>query len=169
MALSDAELKETISEGKKRKDKIDALRVAVLEGHMMVEESVEGFLEVALFNAAEAKVEEMRFRNKVQLAQAMSVRRNTDEFWAVVWALNQLRNKVAHEKDPKEIEDKMKFLRQAFMKTLTPSQAQDFNESEDKEIVETSSFLCMGLLAAITMDAKEWRATVKEHWEAGLG
>jgi hypothetical protein len=39
-----------------------------------------------------------------------------------VWAINQLRNEMAHNLDSKKIDEKMKFLRKTYIDALEPSQ-----------------------------------------------
>jgi hypothetical protein len=169
MPADEAEFQKKITEARKRANRVDELRIAVLRGHMIVEEGVEEFLEVALFNPTYMKVQEMTFRRKVELVLSLSFGRDKDEFWPVVWALNQLRNKVAHEQDPKEVEEKMKYLRGVFLKALSPAQARDMEKRTDKEIVEEASYLCAGLFGMLGLDARERRSLVEEHWESRSG
>jgi hypothetical protein len=154
MAIDNAEFRKKLAEAKNRNNRIDDLSVAVLKGHMLVEDAVEAFLQASLFNPSYMKVPDMMFRRKVEPALATSHKEDKDPLWSVVWALNQLRNQVAHEQDPKEVEAKMKYLREVFLKTLSPEQAREMEKRPDKEIVEEASYQCSGLFGMLMLDAK---------------
>jgi hypothetical protein len=83
-----------VEEAKEHEKKIDDLRVAVIKGHLLVEEAMDGLLEVALFSASYVWEERPTFHFKGKLAQALSLKEDKDPLWAVFWAINQLRNKI---------------------------------------------------------------------------
>lgn len=169
MKLDDAELQKRIKEARERKKKIDELRLAVLEGHLIMEEQLDNFLSAALFNPSHVNLDLMNFHTKGNLALALAPGEDKDPFWAIVWALNQLRNKVAHERDAKEVEEKMAYLRKTYIAALHPRQAQDAEKQGDKEIVVEASLLCAGLFATLAMDAKGRRAVIDQHWKSRSG
>ncbi len=166
MKIDDAELQKHIKEAGERRKKIDELRLAVLEGHLIMEEQLENFLSVALFNPSHVNLDRMNFHMKCNLALALSLGEDKDPFWAIVWSLNQLRNKIAHDRDEKEIEEKMAYLRKTYIAALSPQQAQDAAKQTNKQIVDDASALCAGLFATLAMDAKERRAVIDQHWKA---
>jgi hypothetical protein len=69
------------------------------------------FLTVALFHPEHIRVDEMRFHAKGNLALALGYKEDKDPFWQIFWAINQLRNKIAHNVDSSEVDQKMKYLR----------------------------------------------------------
>jgi hypothetical protein len=166
MKLDDAELEKRIKEAGERRKKIDELRIAVLEGHLIMEEQLENFLSMALFNPSHVNLERLNFHMKGNLALALALGEDKDAFWSIVWALNQLRNKIAHERDAKEIEEKMAYLRKTYIAALHPRQGQDAEKQTNKEIVDAASALCAGLFAALAMGAKGRRAVIDQHWKA---
>jgi hypothetical protein len=87
------------------------LSVAASKGHLIVEEALDKFLDAALFNPAPVWGEDPEFYFKGKLALSLGYKRDKDQLWSVLWAINQLRNKIAHELDSKKIDEKMQYLR----------------------------------------------------------
>lgn len=122
MKTDSAEFKKRLDEAKQRSKKIDELRVEVIKGQLQIEEALDGFLAKALFNPDHVNIEGMNFHPKAKLALALSLNEDRDPLWAVLWAVNQLRNEIAHEIDSKEIDQKMKFLRKKYIDALGSNQ-----------------------------------------------
>ena len=165
MKGDDAELQKKLKEIAERSKKIDELRVAVIKGHLIVEETLDAFIEASLFNPEQLKTERLNFHTKGSLALSLSLQEDQDQHWSVFWAVNQLRNKIAHKLDSEEIEEKMKFLRNAYIRTLSSKQAEHAEKLSDKEIVDAACYLTAGFLATLAQDAKTRRRIIDEHWK----
>lgn len=164
MKIDDPELQKKIKEAVERKKKIDELRLAVLEGHLLMEEALDEFVEASMFHPEHLNHVNPNFHTKGHLALALSLQQDKDPFWTVFWAINQLRNKIAHKLDSTDIQEKMKYLRQCYLSVLSPEQKAYAEQQLDKYIVEVSCQVCTGFLATLTEDAKARRKIIDQRW-----
>jgi hypothetical protein len=134
-----------------------------------VEEALSSFLGVSLFNPEHVDIDHMKFHAKGELALALSLKEDKDPIWAVFWALNQLRNKIAHNVESKVVEERMKFLRKTYIGTLSPNEAAEAEKTSDTQIVEDASVLAMGFLGQLSLDARGRRGIIDEHWKSRSG
>src|SRR5580692_8743707 len=63
----------------------------------------------------------------------------------------------------KEIEEKVKLLRRAFIKVLSERQRADAEKFSDNQIVNEACYVCAGFLAMLTDDARGRRRVIDEH------
>jgi hypothetical protein len=162
--LSEAEIKQRVSAAQERRKKIVDLRLATLEGHLVMEEALNAFLEACLFNP-ELKLNRTNFHQKGDFAVSLAARRGKDEMWAVFWAINQLRNEMAHNLDSKKIDEKMPYLRKTYIDALEPAPAAHAKTQTDKQIVDDACGVCAGFLGQLTSEAKARRAIIDQHWQ----
>jgi hypothetical protein len=163
--LTEEEIKQRVSAAQERRKKIVDLKLAVLEGHLVMEESLNGFLEASLFNSAELNLERVNFHTKGNFAVSLAANRARDEMWAVLWAINQLRNKVAHKIDSEEIDEKMAYLRKVYIAALEPRPAEHAKTLGDKDLVDQACGVCTGFLGQLASEAKTRRGIIDQHWK----
>jgi hypothetical protein len=118
MAADNAEFRKRVDEAKARMEKLDELRVMVIKGHTIVEEAMGRFLDSALSHPSYLLEERPTFHFRGKLAESLALKEDKDSLWAVFWAINYLRNKIAHQIDSKEIDDNMKHLRKTYIAQL---------------------------------------------------
>ncbi len=165
MKLTEAEIEKRVAAGQERKKRIDELRLAVLEGHLIMEEQLDAFIEACVFHPDQLNHVNMNFHTKGHLAVSLGLKRDKDEMWAVVWAINQLRNEMAHNLDSKKIDEKMKFLRKTYIDALEPKPAAHAKTQSDKEIVEWACGVCAGFLGQLISEANTRRGIIDQHWQ----
>ncbi|MGJ5175273.1 hypothetical protein ACQR16_10130 [Bradyrhizobium oligotrophicum] len=163
--LSEEEVKKRIAAAQERRKKIIDLRLAVLEGNLVVEEALNGFLEAALFNPEHLNIPRINFSNKGNFAISLAAARGKDEMWDVLWAINQLRNELAHNIDSKKIDEKVAFLRKTYVAALEPKPAEYAKTLSDKDLVDQACSVCAGFLGQLTSEAKMRRGIVDQHWK----
>lgn len=78
------------------------LELLVLKGHLLVEEQLELFLEVASLHPKALKDARLSFIQKVHLVQALGGFANGRE-WRFVVHLNTLRNRLVHQLEPGDV------------------------------------------------------------------
>jgi hypothetical protein len=166
MKTDSAEFKKRMDEAREGVKKLDELRVAVIKWHLLVEQALDSFLSTSLFNPEHMSIDRMNFHPKGNLALALSLKEDKDPIWAVFWAVNQLRNKIAHNVESKVVEEKMKFLRKTYIDTLSRDQAAEAEKKSDTQIVEDASVLAMGLLGQLSLDAGGRRGIIDQHWKS---
>jgi hypothetical protein len=122
MKTDSEEFKKLIQEARERDKRLDNLRVVAIKWHLLVEESLDRLLAVAVFNPEGLGIDGMNFRRKGDLAVALSLKEDKNPIWNVFWAVNQLRNKIAHNVEQKVVDEKVKYLRATYIASLEPSQ-----------------------------------------------
>jgi len=130
-----------------------------------VEEALNALLEACLFNP-ELKLNRTNFHMKGELAVSLAAGRGRDEMWAVFWAINQLRNEMAHNLDSEDIDKKMVYLRKTYIAVLEPAAAAHAQTQTDKQIVDDACSVCAGFLGQLASEAQARRAIIDEYWES---
>jgi hypothetical protein len=166
MKTDSTDFRKRVEEAKERMKKLDELRVMVIKGHTIVEEALDLFLETALSNPNYLKEERPTFHFKGKLAQSLALKEDKDSLWAVFWAINYLRNKIAHQIDSKEIQDKIQYLRKTYIAQLGSRQKEDAEKASDIEIVESASFDVTGLLSQLSIDSRDRNAIIEQRWKS---
>jgi hypothetical protein len=166
MHADNAEFRKRVEEAKARMAKLDELRVMVIKGHTIVEEAMNHFLDTALSHPRYLTEERPTFHFKGKLAQSLALKEDNDSLWAVFWAINYLRNKIAHQIDSKEIEEKTQYLRKTYIGQLGSRQKAHAEKMSDPEIVQEASYDVVGLFGQLTMDATGRNAIIEKSWQA---
>jgi len=99
-------------------------------------------------------VANLTFARKGDLAIALAPGEENDRWWQVFWAVNQVRNTIAHKIDSNEISDKIKFLRDEFVKVLNEEQAKYVETLSEETLVDIACQNCAGFLGMLEEDAK---------------
>jgi hypothetical protein len=158
MKTDSIEFKKRLEEVRARAENLDQLRLAVIKWHLLVEGALDEFLTASVFHAEHLKVEQRNFHVKGELALSPSAKEDKDPWWAVFWALNQLRNKIAHRARDKEIDEKVQYLRKTFIDALESNQKADAERLANPELIEEAGILVMGFLAQLKMHSEARRA-----------
>jgi len=164
MKFDDARLEQSRREAEDRIRNFNTLTLAVIRSHLLIEQTMDNFLEAALFHP-EYVCKTFGFDQKVKLCRSMCFNEDGDQIWKVVKAANELRNTIAHSLDQVQITAKMKKLREVYLAVLTPEQAKEAEKLPDHQIAEAACVLCAGFLATIEGDAKGRREVVEKHWK----
>jgi len=93
--------------------------LTVLKNHVGLEQFFSEFLE-----ASGKKPDEMSFYEKAKACEGLRPPEVELAIWKVVYAANELRNKIAHTFEQTKIKAKMDALRAAYLAALTPTQAE---------------------------------------------
>jgi hypothetical protein len=165
MKSDDPRLKVNLQQIAERSKLLDELRVAVIKGHVVMEEALDSFLEAALPNPEQLEQLRPQFRVKGYLALSLALGADKDEVWPLFWAVTELRNKIAHKIDSNEIDPKMKYVRTVYTRFLSPQEQTRAEKLKDSEIAMEACQYCAGFLATIADDARARRAIIKQHWK----
>jgi hypothetical protein len=165
MKADDPRLEASLKAMTERVTKMDALTLAVLRGHLLLEQTMDEFLTASLFHCEHVLESRYSFLHKAQLCKAMSLNQNGNPIWELVWRGNELRNKIAHTLSTAEIKKKMDSLRAGYMDVLTPEQGKGQEKQTDDRIAEAAFLLAAGFLAAMLDDAKSRRAVIDKQWK----
>src|ERR1700704_6584715 len=98
--------------------KMDDLMLTVLKNHIGLEQFMSEFLD-----ASGKKPEDLTFYDKAKACEELKPLEVEAPIWKIVYAANELRNKIAHTFDHAKIKTKVDALRAAYLAALTPLQA----------------------------------------------
>ncbi len=95
MKFDDARLEQSRREAEDRIRNFNTLTLAVIRSHLLIEQTMDNFLEAALFHP-EYVCKTFGFDQKVKLCRSMCFNEDGDQIWKIVKAANELRNTIAH-------------------------------------------------------------------------
>jgi hypothetical protein len=146
-----------------RVEKFNALMLATIKGHLLIEQTINEFLEASLSNATHISGARFGFANKTRLCRAVSFDQSEDQLWTIIGCINGLRNAIAHGDSEDKIAKALRTLKSELLAYLTPEQAAGLKEQPDDRIVEAACFTCAARLVTLTGEAKERRKLLDEH------
>ena len=115
MTISDALIGQARKEWAERRERINSLMLAVIQSHLLLEQFIEGLLD-----AADVNCDDLTFFKKAKAGQEIHAEEIEDWVWLLVFACNELRNKIAHTFDQDQIKVKMDAVREKSLATLQP-------------------------------------------------
>lgn len=152
MQADDPRLEAKRQELFERIKKMDELMVTVLKNHIGLEQFMSEYLEASGKNR-----EEMSFYEKAEACEELNPPEVEAAIWEVVYAANELRNKIAHTFDRAKIKAKMDALRAAYLAALTETQRKSGEKLDDARIAAGACELCGAYLVIATEAAKAGR------------
>jgi hypothetical protein len=149
MKSDDPRLEQSLKDLFERIKKMDELTLVVLKNHVGLEQFLSEFLE-----ASGKQPDDLTFFDKVQESEGLNPTEVDAPIWKVMYAANELRNKIAHTFDQTKIKAKMEALRSAYLAALTSTQAESAKNLDDAKIAAGAMELCGAYLAVATNTAR---------------
>jgi hypothetical protein len=146
----------------------NALMLNVIQGHIVIEQALDSFLAASFSNpehVADGQYARFTHSNKIQMCRAASFNEVDDGLWKVIWAVNTLRNKIAHGADAEEIAKKMAALRKEYFAILTDKQVAGLKTQSNDYIAQSACVTAAGFIWTIEADARARRKVVDEQWK----
>jgi hypothetical protein len=163
MKTDDPRLTKSLKEAIERGKQMNALTLAVIRGHLLLEQAMDEFIRASLFHPQHVQQSRFQFLHKAQICKSMSLNQDGDAIWELVWDGNELRNKIAHSLSSDEIKKKMDRVRRVYLEVITPDQRKGVENDSDDRIAEAAFYLCAGFLATLREDAKSRRRLIEEQ------
>jgi hypothetical protein len=132
MDIDDPRLVEAHKEMTERSDRYDDRIVAVLKGHLSIEQSLNDLLRTA------RRKWKRPFAGKIDVAEKLFCPDLTVELWDVVKAGNDLRNAVAHGHKEGTVTQRMADLRRALLVWASPPQRPGIEAMTDTQMISTA-------------------------------
>lgn len=137
----------------------DQLQLAVLKGHLIIEAALENILSLIFFHPEYVLKGRFTFMQKVQLARAYGLRKDTNSVWDLILKVNEVRNEVAHNLIGEKRKTKLNQLREIFLAEATETMRADLEKDgtllkdlPDETVALYSCLLCTGFLGAYEHD-----------------
>jgi hypothetical protein len=152
MKSDDPRLQKAHKEYKERAKNMDALTLAVIKGHLLVEQAMDEFISASVFHAEFLQESRLQFRHKILLCQSMGLNEQNKKMWPLLIQANALRNSIAHGKSPDNIKSATGAVRSLYRSALG-ERAKDLTTQSEDQVVADAFYYCAGFLAALTNDA----------------
>ena len=68
----------------------------ILSGHLIIETALNNIVSLIFFHPEHIEEGRFRFEQKVRMARAFALRKDRDNVWDLIFAINSLRNDIAH-------------------------------------------------------------------------
>ncbi len=128
---------------------LDALTDSMIKGHQIIEMAMEStlpaFARKRLWGLLPHK-EAQGFKAKAQQCEKVIKGREAGQNWNVLWAADSLRNELAHKRDTKKIDAKMKKLRTVYLSTLSADRAKGLKGVADDTVAHQACVSVAGFL-----------------------
>lgn len=146
MDIDDPRLAEAHKIMTERVERYDEQIVAVLKGHLSVEQSLDDLLK-----AASRRWKRRLFAGKIDVAQKLFLPDLDKLMWAVLKAGNGLRNAVAHGHKEGTVTQRMADLRKSLLAWVSPEQRPGIEGMTNPQMVSTAFYQCGSHLVVATV------------------
>lgn len=140
---------------------VDEVAHVLLKGHLLLEETLSAVLDQYVFHREHLEDARLTFAQKVQLARAFCLRKNTLGEWELVLAINALRNDLAHRLNSSGREAKLARVRDLYVReTASFARPEDRKKWTDVVVLLNACGHCAGFLSTFLADSREFRRMV---------
>jgi len=141
----------------------DELSLLILKGHLLVEEALNSIIEKFVFHPEPLEETRLGFAQKVHLARSLSLDEQNNSMWALVLALNSLRNEIAHSLHSPKRDQKMIRVREIFVQECGDlKEIEDYKKLDDVGLMTLVISLCVGFLSSFEQEVIRLRSVVDE-------
>jgi|SRR5258708_606039 len=138
---------------------VDEVAQVVLKGHLIIESVLENIITLGLYYPQYLQDARLSFYQKVHIAKALCLRKNTVATWKLILAVNELRNAIAHSLSGEKRTTKMEQLR----RLCSVDGILDFDSTPDRQVAEFACGVSTAFLAGGEADMKNLRAFVDAY------
>lgn len=142
----------------------DPLQQSVLKGHLIIEAALDNILSTIFFHPEHVFKGRFSFMQKVQMARAYGLRKDTNTIWQLILSVNEVRNEVAHNLAGERRDVKLKQLRRLLEAEMTNEMrcglakgGMNLTGLADDAVVVYSCMLCTGFLGTFEDDVSALR------------
>ncbi len=139
---------------------VDELAQVILKGHLLIENALENIIGLIFFHPDHVFDAGVRFHQKVQIARAYALRKNTNPIWSVIEAINTARNAIAHNLTGPKRDKAVARLRSIFIREASPELTKQHTDAPDKVVAFFLCAMCLGFLGTLEEDTRHLRRIV---------
>lgn len=138
---------------------IDPFDVVVLKTHLLLEEQLDRILAKFVFHPDCLEQARLGFAQKIDLARSLSLDEHANAMWALLRALNTLRNKLAHELEAEGRSRALERVKDLFFANYEGA-TEEQRPSTDMEVANFAVALVFGFLSGFEEEAIRFRDVV---------
>lgn len=155
------ELTASIERFKREMETVDDDAHVLLKGHLLLEEAMSEIIDQYVFHRENVEDARLSFAQKLHLSKALCLRKNTFGEWALISAINTLRNDLAHQLNSTEREKKLAKVRELYFREAAGyAGIEELKKEADVVILFNACAHCAGFLATFLRDSKGFRAMI---------
>ncbi len=143
---------------------VDDLAQIVLKGHLVMEEVMTEALGRFVLNPEFIESARLQFHQKVKLCRAASANEKDNSMWALIDALNSLRNQLSHSLDAEKKQKKLQTIRELYDREFpdgNPDEIEDMNPDSALCMLALSG--CLGFVSSLLAEIKTFEEMVNLH------
>jgi hypothetical protein len=160
MPKSDLNHDKYLAQFQQHLNEIDEPALVVLKGHLILEGVLDNILATIFFNPGYLSDARLSFSQKVRIARAYCLNKDSLPIWNLILAINTLRNEAAHSLGAATRVRKMDALRQAYLADSSPQRRKELKNASDPEIILVACAETIGFLAAFESDLGHLRRMI---------
>jgi len=132
---------------------VDDLSLAVLKGHLLIDEMVNRVIESFLFHPECLREVRLTIPQRLSLARSISFREQNNRVWSLIKALNKLRNSMAHCLERVKLQPDLDRIRTHYF-AICPDEPRDI---DDETLIQYVVLHSMGFIDACEQEAVRCR------------
>ncbi len=140
---------------------VDAVALVVLKGHLLIEEALDTILRKFVYHPEFLSDARLSFAQKIEIARSISLDEHNNEMWALVKAINSLRNELAHSLGSEKRSQKTERVVELYLKLLEDRETAARHKGEPEEhVLMWATGLCIGFLSEFVQEVDRFRSVV---------
>ncbi|MCP3469955.1 hypothetical protein NLM33_06380 [Bradyrhizobium sp. CCGUVB1N3] len=136
---------EFIRDFRRHLNEVDGVSNVILRGHLEVEGHLDTVLDLIFFRPEYLRKVRLDFSDKILLAKAYCPD-PAARGWAVIKALSQARNSIAHRQTAEARAAKIAAVRQSISEYGTKAHQNEVREADDREVIALAAAVASGFL-----------------------
>ena len=156
-----SELALSLDRFKREMESVDDVVHVLLKGHLLLEEAMSEILDQYIFHREHVDEARLSFAQKMYLSRALCLRKNNFGEWALIAAINTLRNDLAHQLNSSSREKKLAKVKELYCREAAGfDRIEQVKKETDIIILFNACAHCAGFLATFLADSKGFRAII---------
>jgi hypothetical protein len=137
----------------------DDLTLIVLKGHLLIEEMLERIIRTIVAHGDLLEDTKITFTQKAALARAMCWSQHNSDVWDLIFAINSLRNELAHQLESPKVENKTQRVIDLYLASLENLEVRKEDAAARRpNQLKSAVVYCMGFLGNFEGEARFYRS-----------
>lgn len=138
----------------------DELMATILKGHLYIERMLDNIIALIFYHPEHIFENRFGFSQKFQIARAYALRKDKHTPWAVIAAINSLRNEIAHQSNEDGRKKRLERLRDVYRSDAPAEVKEKLGDDCGALLVRSACASCVGFLGIYEDDLEALRGTL---------
>jgi len=140
---------------------VDEVVHVLLKGHLLLEEGLSAILDQYVFHREHLEDVRLAFAQKMHLAKALCLRKNTIGEWDLISAINSLRNNLAHQLNSPDRAKRLTKVKDLYFREAAGfERIEDVKNEPDVVVLFNACAHSAGFLSTFLADSRSFRQMV---------